>query len=173
MGTPHSEAAHGQKRTHEVGAPESMKAASQNEAELSTPARKVEKVPGRKKKLAASEQSPVATIKLMQPDTHRSRRMSDQDDLVRVSSKLGNVVPDPLERHQLVLERDVEVEFRSGSSRDVRCRWRRARFGRARREAECAEAVAVRANVRMRQPGQHPREARKRRKRHCCCCWLT
>ena len=69
--------------------------------------------------------------------------MSDQDDLVRVSSKLGNVVPDPLERHQLVLERDVEVEFRSGSSRDVRCRRRRARFGRARREAECAEAVAV------------------------------
>jgi hypothetical protein len=73
--------------------------------------------------------------------------MSDQDDLVRVSSKLGNVVPDPLERHELILERDVEVEFRSGSSRDVRCRRRRARFGRARREAESAEAVAVRADV--------------------------
>jgi hypothetical protein len=49
---------------------------------------------------------------------HIAQFGGDPDKIVLV----GHVVPDPLERHELILERDVEVEFRSGSSRDVRCR---------------------------------------------------
>lgn len=74
----------------------------------------------------------------MQPDAHRARRVPHHRHLALVAAKLLNVLLDPLKGEQLVLEADVEVEFRGGARGDVRRDGRRGRFGRRGGEAKGA-----------------------------------